>query len=61
MSYSAVVGASRFDFAKREQHPTGLTMYYPNKSVYDNSYAQLAFVTASPAWAEFIKSYHFLI
>lgn len=59
-AYQRVVLSSKFDFARGNQAPTGLSIYYPTRPIFDTTYEALPLIVAMPNWLRFIKQYHFL-
>ncbi len=52
--------ASEYLFARDRQKPTGLSIYFPTKPVYDDAYKLLDLHGIAPNWAAGIRRYHFL-
>ncbi|NCS07920.1 MAG: hypothetical protein GPJ07_15740 [Microcystis aeruginosa G13-07] len=59
--YNRLIIASKFNFAFNNEKPTGLSIYYPSKEIYDAKYEELSIYKAFGNWTDFIKRYHFLI
>lgn len=59
-AYNACVVSSRFSFNKPSQTPSGISIYYPTKPLYDVAYGELSIVEVLNDWSMFIKQYHFL-
>jgi Clostripain family len=59
-AYQSGVVYSRFDFPREGQRPTGLSVYYPTKPMFDDSYRSLALSRVMPGWVELVRRYHFL-
>jgi hypothetical protein len=59
-AYRDAVVCSRFGFPKDGQGPTGLSLYYPAKPMFDESYGSLDVSKVVPAWVSLIHKYHFL-
>lgn len=60
-AYNRIIITSKFNFAFNNQKPTGLSIYYPSKEIYDNKYEELSIYKTFGNWTDFIKRYHFLI
>jgi Clostripain family len=52
--------ASLFSFSTGRQSPTGLSIYFPTRPIYDDAYSVLDLTKGAPSWRDAIKAYHFL-
>lgn len=52
--------SSEFLFGRERQKPTGLSVYFPTKPIYDGAYASLDLTNQISGWSDAIKQYHFL-
>lgn len=59
-AYKAAIFASAFLFPSGGQAPTGLSIYYPTKPSFDQSYLTLDAAGSLANWIQFVKRYHFL-
>lgn len=56
------VVSSKFLFPRPpRQQPTGLSVYFPTKPIFDPAYLTLPFAAAAPAFIDAIRRYHFLV
>lgn len=52
--------ASLFSFSSGRQCPTGLSVYFPTRPIYDEAYSVLDLTKSAPGWRDAIRAYHFL-
>jgi hypothetical protein len=59
--YNDLIVTARFSFAFNNEKPSGLSIYYPSKEIYDINYEELSIYKTFGNWTDFIKRYHFLV